>query len=94
MLLPQTQNQSHSDYSDVCEIVQNWNDDCGIAWCEDDDYPHGFLMRPKFLQKTDSGQPDSVGSTGGGLKILLPEYKNQELDRGSTEAHEQAAGHQ
>ena len=72
--------------------MQRRNDDCRIAWCEDDDYAHGFLMSPKSLQKTGNDQPDSVGSTGGGLKILLPEYKNQEYDRGVTEVCERAVG--
>jgi len=31
---------------------------------------------------------------GGGLKLLLPEYKNQELNKGLTEAQEQAVGDQ
>ena len=71
--------------------MQHWNDDCGIAWCEDNDYAYDFLTHPKSLQKTGSSHPDSVGSTGGASKILLPEYQNQEPDMGSTEAHEEAA---
>ena len=73
--------------------MQHGNDDCGIVWCEDDDYARGFLMHPKSLQKTDSDQPDSAGSTGGGLKILPLEYKNQEPDTEATEVEEQAVGH-
>ena len=72
--------------------MQHWNDDCGIVWCEDNDYAYDFLMHLKSLQKTGSSHPDSVGSTGGGSEILLPEYKNQESDRGLTEACEQAVG--
>ena len=41
---------------------------------------------------TDSDRLGSAGSTGGGLKILLPEYKNQEYDRGATEVCERAVG--
>ena len=91
-LLLRTRTQLNNDHSDACEIVQRWNDDCGIVWCEDDDYAHGFLMHPKSLRKTDSDRPDSAGSTGGGLKILLPEYKNQEPDTEVTEVEEQAVG--
>ena len=73
MLPPQTQTQSHSDHNDACGIAQRWNDDCEFAQCGTDDYARDFLMRLKSLQTTDNNQPDSAGSTGGGLKILLPE---------------------
>ena len=91
-LLPQTQAQLHSDRSDGCGIARRWNDNCRVAKCGSDNCAHGLQTRPKFLQTTDNDQPGSAGSTGGGLKILLPEYKNQELNKGLTEAQEQAAG--